>query len=357
DPRLSPEIDSLLTIAMGRTAPLRSSHPDLYAATLMNAAWQRFRNNEDAAGGEQLMREHLDILLRTHPPEAFELAHGHYILGRYLHESDQYDEAMEAFRAAMPVFVAHYGPDHLRTGGFFSDLAVTCRLAPSCNDAEAFARRALEIRQARLPPNHRNWRTTRHIMGLVLFSNGDYEAAATWFQRALDSAGGDASLSSRYMLSYALLRDGRATEARPHAAEVLRRLATSQTPEKEFIRVGTRRVLAQIRARQGQHEEALDLLDEADALLDQIETRRDWRPDQRIARAVVLTEGGQHDEALALVRKLPDDPALRLDALLVRATGQRANGQDPSATLRDAERTLGDRPARGARARIAALRR
>jgi len=106
--------------------------------------------------------------------------------GYYLYIRARYAEAEPLHRRALEIREAALGPNHPDTATSLNNLGVLLRVQGRYGEAELLLRRALEIREAALGPNHLDTAISLNNLALVLQDQGRYGEAEPLHRRALE---------------------------------------------------------------------------------------------------------------------------------------------------------------------------
>src|SRR5205823_3987311 len=144
--------------------------------------------------------------LRRYGGDALEEAKLHAILGSLYEEMTRFADAREQHRQALALREKKLGPDSLEVAGSLIDLAALENLVGHFDVAEQLARRALAI-QERVAPHHPGAALTVNALGDVLYGEGKYDEASTWYRRALSAAERDLG-SEHYFVAISVMHIG-----------------------------------------------------------------------------------------------------------------------------------------------------
>ena len=105
--------------------------------------------------------------------------------GFYLAQRARYAEAEPLHRRALDIYEKVLGPEHPDTAMSLNNLADLLLLKGEYAQAEPLFRRALEIREKALGPEHPNTARSLNNLAALLESKGEYAEAESLFRRAL----------------------------------------------------------------------------------------------------------------------------------------------------------------------------
>ena len=287
------------------------------AESLLQLSWVH-RSNGEIDRARRLVTEVLDIRRRIYPPDAPEVAEAVYELGyvaatnqelevRYrealailqrtgarpeqqarlqhglatsLRRQGRFAEAVEADRRALEFAMRQFGPTHFRTGHAMVHLADQVRdLENDLVEAEQLYRRGLELVQNALGPHHIDLVHPLHGFGELQSRLGHYAEAerlhrevARIRQGAFGDRHPDVAMTLGGSVALDLAQQGRLSEAEATALGALEMLKATLGPRHSDVAT-VLHALAQIRSRQGRHDEADRLFNEALALKPSVDER------------------------------------------------------------------------------------
>ena len=105
--------------------------------------------------------------------------------GYYLHDQGRYAEAEPLCRRALEIREKALGPEHPATALSLNNLAELLRDRGDFDGAEPFYRRALEIREGVLGPEHPDTAQSLNNLATLLYNRADYDGAEPLYRRAL----------------------------------------------------------------------------------------------------------------------------------------------------------------------------
>jgi tetratricopeptide (TPR) repeat protein/tRNA A-37 threonylcarbamoyl transferase component Bud32 len=140
------------------------------------------RSQQRISDGRRWVRHALADAEATSNPEV--RADLHSSVGRFLHNSGDFDEAIQHHEAAISALESLWGEDHLRVAHAYHDLGATHRTAGSLDEARKYIDRAAGIWEARLGRDHPTFANSLNFRGLIAAAEGDDEAATRLYTDA-----------------------------------------------------------------------------------------------------------------------------------------------------------------------------
>ena len=104
----------------------------------------------------------------------------------YLNERADYVNSTKLYRRALEIREKVLGPDHPSVATTLNNLGGLYRAQGKYDEAEPLYRRALEIREKVLGPDHPYVATTLNNLGLLLAAQGKYDEAEPLYRRSLE---------------------------------------------------------------------------------------------------------------------------------------------------------------------------
>lgn len=226
-----------------------------------NIEKERFETEAAMAAYEEAMKVYEQV------PELSAFRRGQ-LLGNWgvlLIRAGELEDAERRLLGALAIWQDLYNDDHLEVGRVLNNLAYVYRSTDRLADARSASEKAIEIYEAVLDPAHPDLATIRIMNGQIQEELGNIESAEQSYRAALDAlrrAYPDGHIQTGYAMIY----------------------------------------LAWARSQQGATEEALGLLDEAEAQYDLVYRDRNNADygDLQIYRGLVLATAGEIDRAKEL---------------------------------------------------------
>ena len=144
--------------------------------------------------------------LRRYGGDPLEEAKLHAILGALYEEMTRFGDAREQHRLALTLREKLLGPNSLEVAFTLIDLAAVENLVGHFDEAEQLARRAWAI-QERVAPHHPGSALTMNALGDILYGEGKYEEALSWYRRALSTAERDLG-ADHYFVAISVMHIG-----------------------------------------------------------------------------------------------------------------------------------------------------
>jgi tetratricopeptide (TPR) repeat protein len=121
-----------------------------------------------------------------HEVELKEVARLFNQVGVYLNSRAQYAAAEPLYRRALEIREKQLGPDHPHVAQSLNTLALLLKAQGNYAAAEPLYRRALEIYEKQLGPDHPRVATSLNNLAGLLYAQGNYAAAEPLYRRALE---------------------------------------------------------------------------------------------------------------------------------------------------------------------------
>jgi tetratricopeptide (TPR) repeat protein len=307
-----------------------SANPVALAGLLLKEAWV-FCRVHGVLDAVRRAREALEIYRRHVGERHPGTAQARHQLGRLLVSLFQLDEAEALLEASATWFRESQGEESPRHTGVLESLAMLRLAQGEPRQAEALARRALDVTTAGLGDGHLWAAQSQQTLGHVLLANRRLADAAECFERAYEIVqerlGQEHPCCAEIQLDLAEIRE---VAARHHEAIELTRAALAtlerHPDDVRFERVGALLALARLTTSGGELKESADLAARASVLA------ADPGPDPFLLAPALLMQSQLHsargesaaaarllDEADRSLTQLPAHHPLRAEAASTRA--------------------------------------
>jgi tetratricopeptide (TPR) repeat protein len=231
------------------------------------------------------------------------------IIGQFLHDMGLYPSAVLFTKRALDIDERTLGPDHSDVATSLNNLALLYQDQGKYDEALPLYQRALDIKERTLGPDHPSVATSLNNLALLYKDQGKYDEALPLYQRALDieerSLGPDHPSVATSLNNLALLYkdQGKYDEALPLYQRALAIDERTLGPDHPSVAISLNN-LALLYKDQGKYDEALPLYQRA---LDIEE--RSLGPDHPSVAislnnlALLYKDQGKYDEALPLYQR------------------------------------------------------
>lgn len=192
-------------------------------------------------------------------------------LGDIYQSQDRFNDAAKAYQTAFSLAQQLFGDKHPNTAGVYDRLQQTCFENNDFEQAETYERKALDIGETTLGPNHRETLSFLSTLGSILNAEGRFSEAQPMLERAKQIATSDELTDATRLL---ILQDltvcyydqGKIEQAEIVAKDALR-ISETNSPQRMLLTVSLCN-LAAIYSKQGKHDAAEPLIARAISILE-----------------------------------------------------------------------------------------